>query len=572
MAAVGTGVSIGGRTVRVLQVKKTKEGAWQVQRGLVVPFSQAEPAESARIAEARSAVRSAQAKGPALAGASGRDLIVRYTHVPPVPDWRLEMLMNYEIQEVAEQSGGDVSAAYAQLAIDDAASGDNVVLVALAKNTYLKPRLQALTESGLDVLGACPKGVAVFNCYNEVGKLRADETVMLVNVGHENTDIAIVRNGSLLFARNVSGGGKLLTDAIQQNLRVDFATAEKMKITRGNLTPRGQAKYRDSMEEKVAHAMAGAAGHFVSAVNSSVMFAKAQTKVPECQISRVVLTGGGAKLKGFPEYLESTLNLPVEVFDPMDSVDLSALPEEAQTALKQDQGGLTAVLGLAQMAADEKALRVAVLPEADKRRRRFREQTVFSIAAAVVAATGLFAVTILRKGAATEAADEKGQLAKRSEQYSNNLRAFEKARTQVGVVTMRMRDLRTLVAMGPAFQIITDAVQTVMNQGEGYNEIFFPKVSAKFQDRVIPDAQGNPQAFRLPAVEFEGKIQEVGGRPIAQVEAQFKRELLTRLEQIGGTGGLEYKDVSNLTADGRFSFRIIQARTPEQVAAERGDK
>lgn len=569
MAAVGTGVSIGGRTVRVLHVRKTKEGAWQVLRGLALPFSQAEPAESARIQEARGAVRTAQAKGAALVGASGRDLIVRYTHVPQVPDWRLEMLMNFEIQEVSEQSGGDVSAAYAQLEIDDASSGDNVVLVALAKNSYLKPRLQALAESGLDMLGACPKGVGVYTCYREVGRLRADETVMLVNVGHENTDIAIVRKGTLLFARNVAGGGKLLTDAIQQNLRVDFATAEKLKITKGNLTPKGQVKYRDSMEEKVAHAMAGAAGHFVSAINSSVMFAKAQTKVPECQVSRVVLTGGGSKLKGMPEYLESTLNLPVEVFDPMDAVDLSALPEEAQNALKQDQGGMTACLGLAQMAADDGQFRVAVLPEEDKKKRAFREKTVFSIAAAAVCVVALLAVWVFRKGAAAEAAEEKASLTAKRDRFDANRKEFEKARAQVDLVTSRKNDLRAEVALGPAVQMITDAVNGVLVQGaggEGFREVFFPKITARMENRSVQNAQGVNQAFKVPVVEFEGRILEIGG-PMAQVEAKLKIELRARLNAVGG---LEYSDVGSLnTADGTFKFRVAQTAFPEKVAQDR---
>ena len=48
--------------------------------------------------------------GPALLGITGRDLIVRYTHVPPVPDWRLKLLMQFEINEVSGQSGGEVAA------------------------------------------------------------------------------------------------------------------------------------------------------------------------------------------------------------------------------------------------------------------------------------------------------------------------------------------------------------------------------------------------------------------------------------------------------------------------------
>ena len=60
-----------------------------------------------------------------------------------------------------------------------------------------------------------------------------------------------------------------------------------------------RAKYRDSAEEKIANNLMGVGGHFVSAFNSSVMFAKAQTKVPDCAPDRMVLMGGGGQLRGF---------------------------------------------------------------------------------------------------------------------------------------------------------------------------------------------------------------------------------------------------------------------------------
>jgi len=565
MAAVGTGVTIGGRTVRVLQVRRTKEGGWQVQRGLVVPFAEAEPSESARASEARAAVNTAQAKGAALVGVSGRDLIMRYTHVPPVPDWRLEMLMNFEIQEVSEQSGGDVSAAYAQLEVDDASSGDNVVLVALAKNTFLKPRLQALKDSGLDVVGASPKAVALYNCYRENGRVRPDETIVLVNVGHENTDVAVVRKGVLLFARNVAGGGKLLTDAIQQNVRVDFATAEKLKVTKGNMTPRGQAKYRDSMEEKVANAMMQAGGHFVSAVNSSVLFAKAQTKVPECQVSRVVLTGGGSRLKGLAEYLESNLNLPVEVFDPMDSVDLSALTPDAQAALKQDQGGMTIALGLAQMAADETSLRVAILPEADRKARRFKERTLFSIAAAVLLLAAVIVSWTLKSSAYAEAKRESADLTTRRDAFDTNLRDFKKASDYVVSVTDRKAELREKVALGPAVQLCTDAVQTVINRGEGYPEVFVSKLTAKMVDHTEQDDKGVDHSRRVPEISVEMAILE-GQRPIQDVDSNFKLELRRELQKVGG---FQYEDRALNTEKRTFSFRVLQTAYPDKVEQER---
>jgi Tfp pilus assembly PilM family ATPase len=170
MAALGTGVTIGSRTIRVLEVKKQKDGTWQVVKALIAPIGDPAASDGKRVAEGRAALATAQPRGRSLVGLSGKDLIIRYTQVPPVPDWRLEMLMNFEIQEVSEQSGGDVSAAYAQLGIDDATSGDNVVLVALAKNGHLTPRLDALKGAGLDVLGGCPRAVAAFWAYKENAK------------------------------------------------------------------------------------------------------------------------------------------------------------------------------------------------------------------------------------------------------------------------------------------------------------------------------------------------------------------------------------------------------------------
>src|SRR5439155_13174551 len=139
-----------------------------------------------------------------------------------------------------------------------------------------------------------------------------------------------------------------------------------------------------------------------------LMFAKAQTKVPECTPSKLVLMGSGALLKGLPEYLESSLGLPVELFDPIANLDLSALPEKTAEALKQDQGGMAVTLGLAQMAADDAAFRVEILPAADKKKRRFLRHTAVSIAAAAVLGVGLvvaWSMLSTASGRATAEAD-----------------------------------------------------------------------------------------------------------------------------------------------------------------------
>lgn len=564
MAALGTGVSIGSRTIRVLQVKKQKDGTWQVLKALSVPYDGEEAPDGRRVSEARAAMQSAGARGGALVGLSGRDLIMRYTQVPPVPDWRLEMLMNFEIQEVSEQSGGDVSAAYAKLEIDDTTTGDEIVLVALAKNGHLKPRLEALKAAGMDARGGCPRAVAAYWAYKENGHLRHDETVVIMNIGNENTDLAIARNGELVFARNISGGSKNFTDSLVTNMRVNRATAEKLKITKGNLTPRGQAKYRDSGEEKVANNLMGVGGHFVSAFNSSVMFAKAQSKVPECNPDRLVIMGAGAKLRGFAEYLESNLGVPVELFDPVDSLDLSSLSSDAQAALKQEQGGIATTLGLAQMAADAEAFRLEVLPEADRKKRQFMQETLPVIVSGIIILIGVIAAFIVAGQASDAAESERTQLEAKQREFETNRGAYNSARAAVERINDEKFRLRRLVALGPAVEHIVGVVQRVVLD-QGFEELYISKMKASLKETIVDD-----QREFIPEIEFEATVESTGDRPPQTAYSEFGVHTRAEVQRVGG---LEYDEIGGLETEGagtgRFKFRIRQVKFPERVEAER---
>ena len=564
MAALGTGVSIGSRTIRVLQVRQQKDETWQVQKALIAPLDGEDVPDGRRIAEGRSALQSAGVKGRALVGLSGRDLIMRYTAVPPVPDWRLEMLMNFEIQEVSEQSGGDVSAAYAKLDIDDTTSGDEVVLVALAKNGHLKPRLDAVKAVGLDALGGCPRAVGCFWAYKTIGHLRADETVVIMNIGNENTDVAIARKGALVFARNISGGSRMFTDALKQNMRVNAATAEKLKITKGNMAPRGQAKYRDSGEEKVANNLMGVGGHFVSAFNSSVMFAKAQTKIPDCNPDRLVIMGGGARLRGLTEYLESNLGVPVELFDPVDALDLSPLSSDAQAALKQEQGGIAATLGMALLAAAPDEFALHILSEADRKKRRFVQETLPVIASGVIVLVGVIAAFVLAGSAQEQAQAEKDLLDRKAKEFDENRGAYKSARERVVKTNDEKARLRQLVAMGPAAERMLALVQRVVTEG-GFDEVYCSKVKGEMADVLVDDKR----AF-IPEVEFEMTIASTGERPPQTAYSEFGQRVNAEVKRLGG---LEYQEIGGLKIEGagkgRFAFRIKQIAFPERVQAER---
>jgi type IV pilus assembly protein PilM len=406
MANAAFGVTVGSHTIRALGVRR-KGDAWAVTKVAAQRVD-----EEVRPQAGRWLVSRGVKGAPVTLGLTGRDVIIRYNQVPPVPDWRLKNLMKFEVEEVSGQSGGAVSADYRKLNLPDpeGTRGEDTVLVALARNAYLDPLLQSMTAGGLTVAGGCPSSIALFNAFAVNATYREDETCLLVNVGAQGMDLAIERGGELIFARNVSPGGKAITDAIASAFSTTEAKAEAMKVAKADVTPRGQARYPDPTSEKVANAIMGAAGQMASVVQSTLMICRAQTKLPDLKVDRVCLAGGGASLKGLDAYLKQAMGVPVERFDPFEGVDLSGLPEAEKALLDAAPHEFAVVLGLAQTTLAPAAFRLAVLPEGLRRRREFATKGIYSVLAGAVAASALVILYTSRNAASAEVARQRDVL------------------------------------------------------------------------------------------------------------------------------------------------------------------
>jgi len=385
MAKAGIGVTIGSHSLRGVAVRKQGE-AWFVTRAFGQRLEDALRPEAGRL------LASKGFKGaPVTLGLSGKDVIIRYNAVPPVPDWRLKNLMKYEVLEVSGQSGGEVSADYRKLNLPDpdGTRSEDTVLVCLARNAYLLPMSSALEGSGFKVAGACPNSVALFTAFAVNATYREDETALLVHVGAQGMDLAIQRGGELLFARNASPGGGAFTAAVASAFSTTEAKAETLKLTKGDVTPRGQARYTDGTAEKVANAMMATAGQIAQLVQSTLMIGRAQTKMPDLKVDRVLLAGGGASLKGLDAYLKQAMGVPVERFNPFEACDLSELSGDDRAAIEAAPHEFAVALGLAQTPLAPAAFRLEVVPEAVRKKRDFATKGVFAVAAGVVGAGAL---------------------------------------------------------------------------------------------------------------------------------------------------------------------------------------
>jgi len=406
--AAGLGIDLGASAVKAVKLRR-RGGGWQVLRACRVvdpappppPVKpgkslQAPPRELPR--DARAELRRAGLSGNGAVGLTGRDLMVKYVSTPPVPPWKLQMMMDLEIKGT---SGADVCGDYAALDIPGDLTQELVSLVAVGRTNYVEQQIRLATEAGMGAEWCCPNAVGLFNVFLASSQYRDGETTAVLDIGRDNMDLVLQRDRVLYFARGATGGGRRFTDAIDGLLGVGYEKAENYKCRRAAIVTDGSGS---ESEMKVSGALCEVADSIASALRSATVFCRAQAKLSRLEVERIVISGGGARLKGLAEYLAGKSGLPVDILDPASRMDISALSPEQQALFEGGRSAEMAVaLGLAMCAADESLFRLEVIPEKVVARRRFWRGTAWAIAAGVVLA-GLLGVDYLGANRARERA------------------------------------------------------------------------------------------------------------------------------------------------------------------------
>jgi len=163
-------------------------------------------------------------------------------------------------------------------------------------------------------------------------------TALIIDLGRTTTKLTIVVKRIPRFATTLDIGGHALTLAVQKYFGVTEEEAKRVKSERGIVPSAGNEEYLAAMlltvsviREEIMHHADYWQGH--------------QVPGGEGKISRAILVGGNANVRGLPEYLEASLKVPVEfgdVFTNFASRDLWLPPVDYRQSL-----AYTTAIGLA---------------------------------------------------------------------------------------------------------------------------------------------------------------------------------------------------------------------------------
>ncbi|MBI4585242.1 MAG: pilus assembly protein PilM [Planctomycetes bacterium] len=381
------GIDIGTHSIKVVQLKISESGAF-IQNALY--FDRAalhsrgvDPQDRVAVAallKSQMSEHRIPTRGVVLS-ISGSDSMLRYTSIPPVPSWRLKIIMEYEVKEVAEKIGEKLASDFRVLQLPRESTDDQVILIGLSKEENLEKILSDLEAAGIYVSKAVPAPLALYAAYNAFGPKAdpdspEDDLSVVVDLGRSNLSLALVLNNNLAYARSVTFGGESFTELVARDLGVEAERAEALKIREGTVDIES---HRSRVE--LVNALRGGAAQLLNLIQSSLRFCRTQTGAKLPEPTRIVLLGGGSRLRGLDRYLHQALKRPVEIFHPSGVMATGALVESAADVFKSYPGDFAVPLGLAALGVQEHGFSLSILPSRYRERRLFWDRTVFLYAA-----------------------------------------------------------------------------------------------------------------------------------------------------------------------------------------------
>ena len=235
------GIDIGSEAIKGIVLKAGKKGPVEVIGAGTMPINEltrmpeSEDRALAIGEKLKELVKSARLRADTRRlGASGGRATIRYLQIPPVPPWRLEMLVKYEVEERAEEKETN---AYDYHIMDvPEASGQYTVLIGMCRDSYAFELMSQAKSSGLGDIEIDLEALALYAAYYHGHGYDPDKTVAIADIGADELTVLVCKNGALYYARTMLGGGRRFTQNLADDLKLEWADADELKRTSAEIS------------------------------------------------------------------------------------------------------------------------------------------------------------------------------------------------------------------------------------------------------------------------------------------------------------------------------------------------
>jgi type IV pilus assembly protein PilM len=247
------------------------------------------------------------------AGVNGHSVIVKNIVLPQMTDDELQESFAWHAEEHIPFDISDVNLDYHVMnRADDAIH----VLLAACKRDKVANLKQAIQLAGKQPTVVDVDAFALQNCYELNYDPQPGHVVALLNIGASTTNINILNGVRSVFTRDATFGGNQYTSLLQKEMGLTFDQAEAVK--RGMPLPEG-IEQRD-----IAPILDTVSDILALEIQKTMDFYRATVEEGESAVEKILVSGGGSKLKGLVDFLSRRFEVSVEMFDPFRKIKVDS--------------------------------------------------------------------------------------------------------------------------------------------------------------------------------------------------------------------------------------------------------
>ena len=268
--------------------------------------------------------------------------VLRERILPKAQLQDLRRMAKFEIEQFLPYGVEDFVVDYKILSIDSE-DGDDVL------NALVAAVPRDIIESYMATSKKCGFTIRSINIYSDcLGKFvenylpYPDENILVVDVGASLARLIIFKNNEYFASFNSNLGGDEATKLLARDQRLGIKEAEQTKVSMGRAMSK-DIYSKNSLNEYISYESV-LTTDYCDSLGSEIsrVINYFRTRKISGIIHRVVLIGGGSKIKEMDKYLQGMLGVDVEYFDKLQKMNFSA--SESKT-IHEDIGKIAPAIG-----------------------------------------------------------------------------------------------------------------------------------------------------------------------------------------------------------------------------------
>jgi len=203
----------------------------------------------------------------------------------------------------------------------------DVLFVAVPKK-IVDSYLRVLNKAKLKCVALEVESLAIVRAL--IQSAHQGQSFLIVDLGATRTSLIIVKQPSFYFTTSIPISGKLFTELIAKNLKIEVKEAERLKLKYGLKGFLQRENPQDKMAEKIFDSLIPILSDLVQRIKLYLEYYQSHAIDDEKRdIDKVILSGGGANMIGLKEFLEVQIKKQVEIGNSLfDIGKLNNFPKE----------------------------------------------------------------------------------------------------------------------------------------------------------------------------------------------------------------------------------------------------